>query len=716
MHRLSVKPFNQAVAPLRHDTYPAPAIRNVLRAFNLNDVVSFSHHSSQFQRLLTSLNSAIMSSNPEKPPIQFSGQDPQNPQQYQQQQQQQQQQPYFPPPPSGPPPEDQQQYAPQSATGQHPPGHTFDGQGYTSGDQKPPILPQTEQQYYPPPPPGQPPSQQQYPSNADVGLGPNDNLPTSYKPSDDYEGPPPLPGPRPTQHQQQGYNPAGSGNPLLAGQATTQTTQTTHERPHRTWGDRLSEMGHKAAAPINAFANKLGAQSFLPTTMDKECEKAANILRSFCKEGIASDAAAQGPQGTQGQQGHQGYQGSPTSAAPEPTYGARPVSPNKQPRALHGQRAIVKIPSKVIQRAQGLAIFTTARVSYGFSGATGSGILIARRPDGSWSPPSGIQVHTLGAGFSIGVDIYDCVCVINSREALEAFKSTRVSLGPDVAVTAGPYGAGGNVQIGYGGGGRKSGEHRREEEDLVYDRPPSQYADGKPFGEDDDKLKPPRKDKDRHRRSSSGSFKPVFTYVKSRGFYAGVQVDGTVITERRDANAAFYGQRVGVEQILRGEVPPHGAKWPAGSPALYEALRVAESQKPLPEANLPPPPHPTPAGVAPPPQSGADPNVAAPGGQYGQLGNYPTHPVGQATGGQFHGSPHMTGGGGVAGPPSGAQGDELPGYVDDGIQRPGVGDRYFEMPCDDDSPHELHRQSVPKRRTEREYRKRREGPVAKRSI
>lgn len=385
------------------------------------------------------------------------------------------------------------------------------------------------------------------------------------------------------------------------------------------------------------------------------------VADKLAEEGITSDNAPQGPQGS-----------GPT--APEPTTpGGRPVSPNKQPRAPHGQRAIVKIPSKVIQRAQGLAIFTTARVSYGFSGATGSGILIARRPDGSWSPPSGIQVHTLGAGFSIGVDIYDCICVINSREALEAFKSTRVSLGPDVAVTAGPYGAGGNVQIGYGG--RKSGEHRRDrDDDLVYDRPPSQHGEGAaPSSSHGDSLKPPRKD--RHRRSSSGSFKPVFTYVKSRGFYAGVQVDGTVITERRDANAAFYGQRVGVEQILRGEVPPSqgGDKWPAGSSALYEALRVAESQQPLPDANLPPPPPPAASeGVVPPSPSAS----AATGGQLAS--GYPSqsiHPAWQGPGGQPpHGQPpHMSGG--AAHPPgSSAQGDELPGYVDDGVQRPGVGD------------------------------------------
>lgn len=40
----------------------------------------------------------------------------------------------------------------------------------------------------------------------------------------------------------------------------------------------------KAAAPINSIAHKLGSQSFLPETLDKECEKAATILKAFCSK------------------------------------------------------------------------------------------------------------------------------------------------------------------------------------------------------------------------------------------------------------------------------------------------------------------------------------------------------------------------------------------------------------------------------------------------
>jgi hypothetical protein len=32
------------------------------------------------------------------------------------------------------------------------------------------------------------------------------------------------------------------------------------------------------------LAHKFGSQSFLPETIDKECDKAASILKSFCSK------------------------------------------------------------------------------------------------------------------------------------------------------------------------------------------------------------------------------------------------------------------------------------------------------------------------------------------------------------------------------------------------------------------------------------------------
>jgi lipid-binding SYLF domain-containing protein len=164
-----------------------------------------------------------------------------------------------------------------------------------------------------------------------------------------------------------------------------------------------------------------------------------------------------------------------------------------------------KIPSDVIKNAKGLAIFTTMRTGLWISGAGGSGVLVAKLPDGSWSPPSGIMLHTAGVGFLVGVDIYDCVVVLNTDEALAAFSKVRCTLGAEIAVTTGPVGMGGVL------------------------------------------------DSELHKRRA-----PIFTYLKSRGFYAGVQLDGSIVIERTDENERFYSRRLSVGEIMSGKVlyPP----------------------------------------------------------------------------------------------------------------------------------------------------------------
>ncbi|KAF3765737.1 hypothetical protein M406DRAFT_356035 [Cryphonectria parasitica EP155] len=72
---------------------------------------------------------------------------------------------------------------------------------------------------------------------------------------------------------------------------------------------------------------------------------------------------------------------------------------------------------------------------------------------------------------------------------------------------------------------------------------------------------------------------PTYSYVKSRGFYAGVQVDGTIVTERKDANAAFYGgAAVSVQQILRGEVSrvPGRDSWVGLVQPLFDTIKGAQ--------------------------------------------------------------------------------------------------------------------------------------------
>ncbi|KAI7284954.1 DUF500-domain-containing protein [Hortaea werneckii] len=264
--------------------------------------------------------------------------------------------------------------------------------------------------------------------------------------------------------------------------------------------DKAWKAADKLGTPVNRLSNRLGSEAFWPTTLDKESDKAARILKSFCKDGFYQEEETQ---------------------------------PDDGPKQK--QRVLQKIPTKVIQNAKAVAIFTTMRTGLWMSGAGGSGVLVARLPDGSWSPPSGILLHTAGLGFMVGVDIYDCVVVINTEEALEAFTHIRCTLGGEISVAAGPVGAGGVLET------------------------------------------------ELHKRQA-----PVYNYMKSRGFYAGVQIDGTVIIERTDENERFYGERIPVKDILAGKArhPPHEIR------RLMETLKAAQGDTDIDESIIPtePPP------------------------------------------------------------------------------------------------------------------------------
>jgi lipid-binding SYLF domain-containing protein len=269
----------------------------------------------------------------------------------------------------------------------------------------------------------------------------------------------------------------------------------------------------KLGAPINRLSNKVGAEAFWPTTLDKESDKAARILRSFCKDGFYQKIdEAQAKKAAENAEKIEGPQGK--------------------------QRVLKKIPESVIRNAKGLAIFTTCRTGLWVSGAGGSGILVARNEEsGEWSPPSGILLHTAGLGFLVGVDIYDCVIVINSYKALEAFTKIRCTLGGEISAVAGPVGMGGILET------------------------------------------------EVHKRQA-----PLFTYLKSRGFYAGVQVDGTIVIERSDENEAFYGEKIAVKDILAGK-----ARYPPKEKyqLLMNTIHAAQGD-PVDESDLPSTAEPTP--------------------------------------------------------------------------------------------------------------------------
>ncbi|KAF8895603.1 hypothetical protein BD779DRAFT_1619283 [Infundibulicybe gibba] len=192
----------------------------------------------------------------------------------------------------------------------------------------------------------------------------------------------------------------------------------------------------------------------------------------------------------------------------------------------HPESALNSIPKIVLEKARGLAVFQVLKAGFVFSGKAGSGLVIARLPDGSWSAPSCIATGGLGWGLQIGADITDFVIVLNTEDAVRAFSlGGNVTIGGNISASAGPIGTGGSVQA---------------------------------------TLAHPAH---------------MFSYSKSKGLFAGLSLEGTVLIERKDANREFYGSPIPARDILGGRVPP-----PEVASRLYEIIEAAEG---LDESGLP---------------------------------------------------------------------------------------------------------------------------------
>jgi lipid-binding SYLF domain-containing protein len=112
------------------------------------------------------------------------------------------------------------------------------------------------------------------------------------------------------------------------------------------------------------------------------------------------------------------------------------------------------VPLKLIRDACGLAILTVMKVGFVWTGRIGTGIVVARRGDGTWSPPSAIMMAGCGFGAQIGGEVTDIVVVLTSAAAVAAFSGKgQVALGGELSVAVGPLGrsAEGNVRAGDGG-------------------------------------------------------------------------------------------------------------------------------------------------------------------------------------------------------------------------------------------------------------------------
>jgi lipid-binding SYLF domain-containing protein len=223
-----------------------------------------------------------------------------------------------------------------------------------------------------------------------------------------------------------------------------------------------------------------------------------------------------------------------------------------------------KVPDWLMQRAYGVAVVPEViKGAFFFGGRYGNGVLTVRdASSGNFSNPIFIRLGGGSFGAQIGASSTDVVLVFVTPRSVENFAHGNFTLGADVSVAAGPVG--------------------------------------------------------RQTEAAAGKAAEIYSYSRSRGLFAGVALDGTVVAFDRSGNRAFYNDDdVTTSMITRSKVTTHSES----------ARRFIAAVSTGANASASPAPGPAPAAAAPPP-------AAAPTGpaSSGDVHTFPmedSHPGGE---------------------------------------------------------------------------------------
>jgi lipid-binding SYLF domain-containing protein len=159
------------------------------------------------------------------------------------------------------------------------------------------------------------------------------------------------------------------------------------------------------------------------------------------------------------------------------------------------------IPNDLMARAEAVAIIPhVVKAAFVFGGEGGKGLVSERTADGRWSAPSYIKIAGGNFGLQLGVTATDLVLIFTDRNGFKGLLDGKVKLGVDAGVAAGPV-----------------GRNAEAATDVL--------------------LK-----------------SPVLAYSRSKGVFAGISLDGSVVSIDESANRAAYGRDIPAKDILSGTV------------------------------------------------------------------------------------------------------------------------------------------------------------------
>lgn len=162
------------------------------------------------------------------------------------------------------------------------------------------------------------------------------------------------------------------------------------------------------------------------------------------------------------------------------------------------------IPDWLVSKATCVAVVPSYKKAAFIFGATyGQGVVTCRTPHG-WSAPAFIQLTGGSWGLQAGGQATDLVLVATNQDGMQSLLKSKFKIGGDAAASAGPVGR-------------------------------NAAADTNLYMKSE-----------------------LLTYSRSRGLFAGIDLNGTVVHQNTEATRGFYGHDVPFATILAGKVatPP----------------------------------------------------------------------------------------------------------------------------------------------------------------
>lgn len=177
------------------------------------------------------------------------------------------------------------------------------------------------------------------------------------------------------------------------------------------------------------------------------------------------------------------------------------------------------IPDRVMRDAKCIAVIPSMiKIAVGFGGSHGKGVATCRTANG-WSAPAPITITGGSWGLQLGGQAIDIVMVVTNDQGMQHLLASKFKIGANASAAAGPVGR-----------------------DAAAD------TDWKMRAE-------------------------VLTYSRARGIFAGVDLNGSSLTQDKDETHILYGKMIPFAAILSGKVAP-----PAGSGGFLAAVNKYSRQ------------------------------------------------------------------------------------------------------------------------------------------